>query len=147
MTSAGATTPDSDTTGAPRQIYAPPTTTCSAQPRLVTHAPIRQTTTLKAPVAFYQRSLQTAAPSLPAVTQTTSAYQPVAATGSLPTPSQGVIPQRLTYDYTPQQPPPDPCATSMPFGPYGLHYYVQGNVQQHPAVQYQQQQQQVLLRS
>ena len=151
VTSAGENTPDSDTVETTRQALVPPLiTTCIAQPRSLTPAPIIQNTILQTTVAFYQRPLQAPARSLPAVTPISSAHHPISsahhpisATESSHTPVQGVNPQRLAYDFTPQQPPPDPYTTGMPLGPYVPHYYCPIHAQPQFHVQYQQQQQQV----
>ena len=77
---AGDVTPEHDTAGIARQIPAPPnTTTCSAQPRSHTPAPMAAPgVNLSLP-----NTLQVTAHSIPDLTQTTSVYQTLSASESI----------------------------------------------------------------
>ena len=114
VTSAGAgdVTPEYDTAGIGRQIPAPPNTTCSAQPRSHTPAPMAAPR-VNLPLP---NTRQVTAHSVPDSTQTTSVYQTRSGTASPYPQNMPNTRQRLTYDSTAQQLLYDPYAMYMPYG-------------------------------
>ena len=112
--------PEHDTAGRGRQIPAPPnTTTCSAQPRSHTPAPM----TAPGVNLSLPNTLQVTAHSIPDLTHTTSMYQTLSATASQCTPNMPNARHRLTYDGTPQPLPYGNYAMYMPYGLHVAHYY------------------------